>query len=635
MKKIKFISYILSFCLLFSTITFGSGDTNVDNGGGGDYDNVGGGGNGGGNGNNSGIDPRTSITGTVRDEGVRVTLVERGNGKQVTTPIDFANNHRTPIERHFGKVTKLSYIKGRKLNILKDGYDVKKPDIPLPSIINGDLENIKNYFASEVFIKYFCSLTGFNYDNLISGDYKLVVEPLAFPKIKGKIYAMTATELAMYDDIITPKNHIRKNLISFSHQNLPLSMFLEKSDFGITPYKGDKTKPTRNNMLIKAQLGIAVVSFKDKPDEKPNISGFDYVYRTNTDVITSASISGGQSDQNQSADVSFEILGKTYNVGNVFYPSGGNQLAWVKWKTPKKPQEIEIKVTVIKNHLPPKVDVCKPPLVPPKAPDPSVTEQILKVKVVELKENTPPNPVADDRFDSFSYKEAMDNIPKNPEELRKTWQIWEAQWVPKIVKKACGRTCVGGHIDKVTGIANPCRHGAIGEHKYTEYIYVDEGKFEFTADEKYAELNPKITIISDGKNPTAKQGGKEIKSGYGVSQVVTGVLKTNDSSNVTGLQSGISMFPDFYYKDYYRVLDLVEDKKKKAILRFRNNRFSTYNRRTHFTPIWYPDFIDYDVYTYVFDLWTPAGMLSANLMDGVYVNGNLWQDWTVRPLPMD
>ena len=45
---------------------------------------------------------------------------------------------------------------------------------------------------------------------------------------------------------------------------------------------------------------------------------------------------------------------------------------------------------------------------------------------------------------------------------------------------------------------------------------------------------------------------------------------------------------------------------------FKKNGYSTYERRTHFTPIWYPDG-SYTPYTWLLDCWTPAGMLSIRI----------------------
>lgn len=67
-----------------------------------------------------------------------------------------------------------------------------------------------------------------------------------------------------------------------------------------------------------------------------------------------------------------------------------------------------------------------------------------------------------------------------------------------------------------------------------------------------------------------------------------------------------------------------------AEYQFKSNEYSTYGRRTHFSPIWMPDG-SYSVYTYVMDSWTPDGMLSANLTDSVQISGNLWSDWHIAP----
>ena len=61
------------------------------------------------------------------------------------------------------------------------------------------------------------------------------------------------------------------------------------------------------------------------------------------------------------------------------------------------------------------------------------------------------------------------------------------------------------------------------------------------------------------------------------------------------------------------------------------NEYSTYDRRTHFTPIWYPDGA-YTVNTWVIDCWTPVGMLSVNLSDTLTISGNLWDDWHIAPM---
>lgn len=80
---------------------------------------------------------------------------------------------------------------------------------------------------------------------------------------------------------------------------------------------------------------------------------------------------------------------------------------------------------------------------------------------------------------------------------------------------------------------------------------------------------------------------------------------------------------------YWRLLDRTRSGYH-AGFEFKNNHYSTYNRRTHFTPIWMPDGT-YTVYTYLLDCWTPDGMLCVNLTDSVRISGDLWDDWHIAP----
>ena len=106
---------------------------------------------------------------------------------------------------------------------------------------------------------------------------------------------------------------------------------------------------------------------------------------------------------------------------------------------------------------------------------------------------------------------------------------------------------------------------------------------------------------------------------------MTAGVSTNQSHAVTEAQNAITYFPEFDYQSYWRVLKRME-RGYQTQFKFEENPFSTYGRRTHFLPIWYPDG-SYTPYTWLIDCWTPAGMLSMNLTDSVRVRGNLWQDW--------
>ena len=70
----------------------------------------------------------------------------------------------------------------------------------------------------------------------------------------------------------------------------------------------------------KSSLGLGIVRFEEQPEE-PTITTYDYEYRTNTEVITAVEVSGGQSDPDNPVTVRFNIIGTTYTVSNVYYPT--------------------------------------------------------------------------------------------------------------------------------------------------------------------------------------------------------------------------------------------------------------------------------------------------------------------------
>lgn len=92
------------------------------------------------------------------------------------------------------------------------------------------------------------------------------------------------------------------------------------------------------------------------------------------------------------------------------------------------------------------------------------------------------------------------------------------------------------------------------------------------------------------------------------------------------MQNAVTYFPEFGYKTYWRLLESGSG----GSVEFKENKYSTYNNRTHFTPIWYPDGT-YTAYTWALDCWTPAGMLSLNLTDDVSIDGNVYDDWHIGP----
>lgn len=550
---------VLIFSIMMPITVLAVGDGNIDSGGGGMGD------------------------GTSTDkwspgyDGVRVTVVRASDHATVTTPIDLTNKQPPSTMFHFGKVSKLQYNSGRNLSPIQGAYSYINPSQSMPRIVSTNGSNniaaIKSYFTDEQVIRSIASITGMDFDILIGGDYKLLLEPMAYYTFQGVMIATTATEAAMYDEQLS--GLLRNKMVSLSHKNLPLAMFLEVGDLGYSAWGGSTTKAA-SNADIKSSLGLGIVRFTEQP-EPPIVSAYDYEYRVNTEVITSVMISGGQSDPDRPTRVSFIIDGRTYNVGNVYYPSGDSQLAWMKWTTPDTEQDMVIDVIV-------------------NGPG-STTKSIINVKIVDLDKNPPPNPVADDRNDSFSHS----SVPNREEKTNANWSIWSPWWRAYWVWHSTGED--SGY-------------------------WCDHGWWEFDLEQYTARLSSDMNIKNDSKNPTAS--GSTFKSGYGINQIVTTNVSSNQSSAITYAQNAVSYFPEFGYETYWRMLERVSGGSN-ARFEFKKNNYSTYKNRTHFTPIWMPDGA-YTVNTWLIDAWTPDGMLSMNLTDTLTIKGNLWQDWHIAPL---
>ncbi len=101
--------------------------------------------------------------------------------------------------------------------------------------------------------------------------------------------------------------------------------------------------------------------------------------------------------------MTFNIEGVYYNVGNIYYPEDDSQIVWVKWTTPSEQQEMVINVS--SNNT-------------------TISQRTINVNIVDLDENPPPNPVADDRNDSFE----LSNIPSREEKTKLEWSVWSCYW---------------------------------------------------------------------------------------------------------------------------------------------------------------------------------------------------------------
>jgi len=556
----KLICALLLLAMLFSlALPAFAADSNIDGGGGGM---------GQGTGQNSWTPGR---------DGVRITVVRDSDNTPVSSPVDFSNGANGDILIHFQYKSKISYKNGAVLAPKQKGYVSFKPANAMPRIISSNGSNniaaIRSYFCREGTIRDIANATGLDYDTLINGKYKILLEPVAYFKYTGVMFAMTATEAALYNKQVG--NGLRSKMVSLSHKNLPLSMFLETPDLGFPAWSGSTTKAQSDETII-ANLGMGIIRFSEPDPEPPKES--NVIYRTDTEVITAITLTAGsQKTPDNPAYARFSINGKTYSHTDIYIPEGGSQLAWVKWRTPKEAGTITITVT----------SNC------------SMSSSEIVAKIVDLDKNPPPDPQANDRNDDFIIPSA----PSKPNTTTLTWGEWDCWWHEHWVWHSGGEDEDGW--------------------------WEDEGWFEYAWLSYSASLTAKLNTKPNEKVPTAS--GKTMKSGYGLNADVSAQVSSSaPSSHITGVQNVVAYFPEFNYSTYWRLLKRLNTGYS-STFEFQKNKYSTYGQPVHFSPVWYP-VGQYTTYAECLDSWTPAGMLQINLTDDLTIWDSLFSDWHIRPI---
>lgn len=548
----KILALFLVFCLLIGT-AIADGDPNVDGSGGGST------------GSGSG-----SSAWNGGDDGVRVTILQ---GTVPISILDYSNAQRSNTQISFKAQCKLYYKNGGELVPRFDQYTNIVPTISLPRVISTDgssnIEAIKQSFTTSNRLQDLARDAGLEYEDLISGTYKLMLEPISYFKYKDTQYAMTATEAALYDVMVS--NQLRYWMGTLTHQNQPLSMFLERADLGIQPWSGARSGK-QSDIDILNYLGVGIVTFAPEPTvEAPEGLG-DYTYRTDTDVITSVYVSnegGADITPDSNVFVTFAILGKTYNVQYVC-PAGSSQLVWVKWHTPSTPQDIEINVS---------------------------DGTIISASIQDVPDVEPPNPGFHDTNPGLSLKDT----PDWGSCTSLSWSEWVPVWNPPVV---IGLIEIPGYWSWSTA-------------EYTAMLRVDY------------ELTPDSRVKTAVRYPSYY----ELKSGYGVNANCE--VRVTGSSGVTNLdltpvQHVVAVFPEFEFETYDRLLTPDSPGSYHTTWAFKTSKYSYYGRPVHFTPLWYPDHTKYPVPLAVFDVWTPAGQLYASVSDYVMIDGSVYDDGYIR-----
>ena len=516
-------------------------------------------------------------------DGVRVTVVNAQNGQRVSVPIDYTNvnvSTLSPTICHFGKVSKVDYKNGAGLSPQVGGYVCRKPTVPIPQIISGNsrkasIRAIRQYFCSEAAAMMVAGDTGIPFADIEQGKYKLVIEPVIYLVYQHLHFAMTATEAGLYNRMTG--GDLGAHFPTVVMKNHALALYLEQSDLGFAAWTGP-TGSARTTEEMISTLGIGIISYEKATE---TVIDYDREYRADTDVILAVQLTtGGKKTPDNPAWARFNVNGRTYIHNNIYIPENGSQLAWVKWHTPSEPGEVTI--TISSN--------C------------SISTGQIRAKIVDMDDNPPPDPQADDRNDDFS----LPSVPNRQNVSELAWGEWDCWW----------------HDDWVW-------HSDIDENGEDHGYWCDHGWWEYAWKSYSASLSATFVTKPDEKNPTAS--GRTMKSGYGLNAEVSAhVSSSAPSGYITGAQNVVAYFPEFYYEEYWRLLKR-KNTGYSSTFEFQVNPYSTYGRAVHFSPVWYPDG-RYTTYVEVLDAWTPAGMLQVNLTDTLTIRGSLYNDWHIRPV---
>ena len=352
--------------------------------------------------------------------------------------------------------------------------------------------------------------------------------------------------------------------------------------------------------------------------------------------------------------------GSTIKSGTVDVncPENEEAMSWFKWHTPTRAQGVTITIKSNNSDLlliDDEGEMCE--------------KLVIEADISKVEEITPPDPKVSDTRPSwnkiYSMSSVQDKISQyvsaedNVEEL--TWYTWSCgtSWSqdwdtdqkryvlitgePTYSKE--GFPYVGSDYEREE--ITYTRWGVDNQNYASETARRLSGKFNIgavyisTSDIHLEKKTYSVSVTADVtvspsdycKTATYNNstGKYTMKSGYGI-QISVDSHISGDTEYCTGSQTANVLFPEFNYNRHSTALYNRLLEKVNGSFVFKKNKYSTYNDRVHFTPIWFPDKKNYTVYVEVFDVWCPAGQLSVRLTDQIYIKGNVYDDWHIAPV---
>ena len=169
------------------------------------------------------------------------------------------------------------------------------------------------------------------------------------------------------------------------------------------------------------------------------------------------------------------------------------------------------------------------------------------------------------------------------------------------------------------------------EHSWTVWEW-NGGFVEKTYSAKLTvktELTPDATAVWSKYNSTKKLW--TTRSGYGLNTAVTVSLTGVDDDMFAGNAKVNAYYPEFNYstatnKSNMLLLGAENESGYSASFTFDANADTISGNKMHVTPVWFPDG-EYSVKYVVYDIWTPAGMLTTTTYAIINIEGSLYDDY--------
>ena len=146
-----------------------------------------------------------------------------------------------------------------------------------------------------------------------------------------------------------------------------------------------------------------------------------------------------------------------------------------------------------------------------------------------------------------------------------------------------------------------------------------------------AKLKPDDTAVWKQYNSSRDQW--TTRSGYGLNTEVEVELSDVDDTMYAGNAKVNAYYSEFNYSTAENRSNMLlltdenaEEDEYTASFTFDMDTDSISGGKMHKTPIWYPDG-EYTVKYAVYDLWTPAGMLTGNTYALIHINGSMYDDY--------